>query len=76
MIETGKTSLAVVLAMCGLFGWACNPAAADVRIEGQVQAGGGPLAYSTVTLWAASAGEPRQLAQVKSGSDGRFQLLS
>jgi hypothetical protein len=76
MIEIGKASIAAVLATCGLFGWACNPAAADVRIEGQVQAGGAPLANSTVTLWAASAGEPRQLAQVKSGSDGRFQLLS
>ncbi|MGC1178371.1 MAG: hypothetical protein WA884_04955 [Methyloceanibacter sp.] len=58
----------------GLLSLACGPAAADVRIEGQVQAGGGPLASSTVTLWAASAGEPRQLAQTKSGSDGRFQL--
>jgi hypothetical protein len=76
MIEIGKASIAVVLATCGLLGWACSPAAADVRIEGQVQAGGAPLANSTVTLWAASAGEPRQLAQVKSGSDGRFQLLS
>jgi len=45
-----------------------------VRIEGQVQTGGGPLASSTVTLWAASAGEPKQLAQTKSGSDGRFEL--
>jgi hypothetical protein len=76
MIQLGKGSIAAVLATCGLFGWACNPAAADVRIEGLVQAGGAPLANSTVTLWAASAGEPRQLAQVKSGSDGRFQLLS
>src|SRR5262249_13396251 len=41
-----------------------------VRIEGQVQTGGGPLANSTVTLWAASAGEPKQLVQTKSGSDG------
>ena len=76
MIETGKAGLAVVLTACGLLGWACSPAAADIRIEGQVQAGGAPLANSIVTLWAASAGEPRQLAQVKSGSDGRFQLLS
>ena len=76
MIEIGKASIAAFLATCGLFGWACNPAAADVRIEGQVEAGGAPLANSTVTLWAASADEPRQLAQVKSGSDGRFQLLS
>ena len=74
MIEIGKASIAAVLATCGLFGWACNPAAADVRIEGQVQAGGGPLASSNVTLWAASSGEPRQLAQTTSGSDGSFVL--
>ena len=47
-----------------------------VRIEGQVQAGGGPLANSTVTLWAASAGEPRQLAQARTNNDGRFELGS
>jgi hypothetical protein len=29
-----------------------------VQIEGQVQAGGGPLADSTVTLWAASRANP------------------
>jgi hypothetical protein len=74
VIETGKVSIAVVLAMCGLLGWACNPAAAAVHIEGQVQAGGGPLANSTVTLWAASAGEPKQLAQTQTGNDGSFQL--
>src|SRR5215468_9354886 len=45
-----------------------------VRVEGQVQAGGGPLASSSVTLWAASVGEPKQLAQTKSGGDGRFEL--
>ena len=74
MIKIGKVSVAAALAMCGLFGWACNPAAADVRIEGQVQAGGGPLANSTVTLWAANAGDPKQLAQTQTGSDGRFEL--
>jgi hypothetical protein len=47
-----------------------------VRVEGQVQAGGGPLANSTVTLWAASAGEPRQLAQARTNNDGRFELGS
>ena len=76
MIETGKASVAVVLAACGLLGWACNPAAADVRIDGQVQIGGGPLASSIVTLWAASAGEPKQLAQTKTGADGRFRASS
>ena len=74
MIETGKASIAVVLATCGLLGWACNPAAAAVHIEGQVQAGGGPLANSTVTLWEANAGDPKQLAQTQTGSDGRFEL--
>ena len=74
MIKIGKVSVAAALAMCGLFGWACNPAAADVRIEGQVQAGGAPLANSTVTLWAANASEPRQLAQTTSSDDGRFVL--
>ena len=74
MIEIGKASIAVVLAMCGLLAWTCNPAAAAVHIEGQVQAGGGPLANSTVTLWEANAGDPKQLAQTKTGSDGRFEL--
>ena len=71
---TGKAQIITVLLSVGLFGYACAPAAADVRIEGQVQAGGGPLAGSTVTLWAASLGDPKQLAQTKSGSDGRFEL--
>ena len=74
MIKIGKASLPAVLAMCGLLGCACSPAAADIRIEGQVQAGGGPLASSTVTLWAASSGEPKQLAQTTSSNDGHFVL--
>ena len=57
-----------------LLGYACGTAAAEVSIAGQAQAGGGPLANSTVTLWAASAGEPKQLAQAKSGNDGQFEL--
>jgi hypothetical protein len=71
---------AVVLGLCVATMVGGTPASAQqqkpapVRIEGQVQAGGGPLARSTVTLWAASAGEPKQLAQAKSGSDGRFEL--
>ena len=68
--------MATMLLAVGVLGYACVPAAAAVRIEGQVQAGGGPLANSTVTLWGASAGAPRQLAQARTGSDGRFQLGS
>src|SRR5262245_39192425 len=56
-----------------LLGATCSAAAA-VSINGQVQAGGGAVAGSTVTLWVASAGEPRQLAQVRTGAEGRFSL--
>ena len=47
-------------------------AAADLR--GQVLGAGAPIANSTVTLWAASDGAPKQLAHAKSGGDGRFTL--
>jgi 5-hydroxyisourate hydrolase-like protein (transthyretin family) len=55
---------------------ASGSAAAAVRIEGQVQASGAPLANSTVTLWQASNGAAKQLAQTKAGSDGRFEVNS
>jgi hypothetical protein len=76
MFKIDRALTAAMLLASGLLSWTCIPAAAAVRIDGQVQAGGGPLANSTVTLWAASAGEPRQLAQAKSGSNGRFEILS
>src|SRR5271154_6233156 len=47
--------------------------AADT-IKGQVLGGGAPIAKSTVTLWQASADAPRQIAQTKTGDDGRFEL--
>src|SRR5208283_2802399 len=77
MLKIDKPHIAVAMLLVGgLFGWMCGTAAAEVRIAGQVQAGGGPVASSTVTLWAANAGEPKQLAQIKSGSDGQFELLT
>jgi hypothetical protein len=74
MLKNAKAQITATLFMAGLFGYTCSPAAAAVHIEGQVQAGGGPLASSTVTLWVASAGEPKQLAQMRTGDDGRFEL--
>jgi hypothetical protein len=74
MLKIDKAKLAVILLTAGLLGYACGPAAAAVRIEGLVQLGGAPLGSSTVTLWAANAGEPKQLAQTKSGRDGRFEI--
>ncbi len=68
--------VATMLLTVGVLGCVCVPASAAVRIEGQVQAGGGGIANSSVTLWAASAGEPRQLAQARTNGDGRFELTS
>ena len=59
-----------------VLGCTCAPSEAAVRLEGQVQAGGGPVANSTVTLWAASTGEPRLLRQTRTSGDGRFTLGS
>jgi hypothetical protein len=69
MFKSGKTHIVVMLLTM-------LPVAAAARIEGQVQVDGGPIANSTVTLWSASAAQPRQLAQTKTGSDGRFELDS
>lgn len=69
----GKIRLGL-LTLLGALSAVCSQALAGVRIEGQVQAGGGPISNSTVTLWSASAGEPKQLAEAKTGSDGQFQL--
>jgi hypothetical protein len=50
-----------------------GPASAD-SVKGRVLGGGQPIANSTVTLWAATFGEPKQLAQTRTGADGGFVL--
>src|SRR5208283_64392 len=50
------------------------PANAAENIYGQVLGAGAPIANSTVTLWAASASAPKQLAQTRTGADGRFAI--
>ena len=76
MLKIVKAQIVTMLLILSTLGYACGPTAAAIHIEGQVQAGGGALANSTVTLWGASAGEPRQLAQTRTSSDGRFELGS
>jgi len=49
-------------------------ASSAAGLQGEVLGAGAPIASSTVTLWAASAGAPKQLAQAKTGADGRFSL--
>ena len=45
-------------------------------INGQVLGAGKPISQSTVTLLAASAGQPKQLSQTKTDNDGRFVIHS
>ena len=52
----------------------CAQVASAVEIKGQVLGGGAPIGQSTVTLMQASAGTPKQLAQVKTGADGKFSI--
>src|SRR5215469_13664680 len=49
-------------------------APADESIKGLVLGGGEPIANSKVTLYAATAVEPKQLAQTKSDNEGRFEV--
>ena len=50
------------------------PTFAADSISGQVVGAGAPIVGSTVTLWAEGPGAPRQLAQARTGADGRFAL--
>ncbi len=75
MLGSKRRQITTILTAATLLGGTCAANAA-VRVEGQAQAGGGPLANSTVTLWAAGSADPKQLAQVKTGTDGSFQLNS
>jgi streptogramin lyase len=43
-------------------------------LRGQVLGAGVPIANSIVTLWGASAGAPKELAQARTGTDGRFSM--
>ena len=58
MFSPDKAHIIGLLAAASIIVIAASPAAAAIRIEGQVQAGGGPVAGATVTLWAGSGGDP------------------
>src|SRR6516162_5237465 len=75
MFKIDKAMYCVVL-IVSLIILTSGPVAAAVRIDGQLQVGGGPLANSTVALWAASTADPKQLAQTTTSSDGRFKIDS
>src|SRR5262245_16652547 len=50
------------------------PAWGATTINGRVTGAGAPISGSTVTLWSASTGTPKQLAQGQTGNDGSFSL--
>jgi len=64
------TSAALAISTLFLAGQAI----AQQSVKGQVLGGGAPIAQSTVTLWQASTGAPKQLAQSRTDSEGRFQI--
>ena len=67
----GRCSTAVVVLTAALS--AASPALGEV-VRGQVLGGGAPIDNSNVTLWAATAGAPKQLAQARTSADGRFAI--
>jgi hypothetical protein len=73
MFRYGRNGgVAALLVLVGLAGLVSASAEAALRVEGQVQAGGGAVAGATVALWAASAGAPARLTQATTGADGNF----
>ncbi|MGD0188617.1 MAG: hypothetical protein ABSC25_25710 [Roseiarcus sp.] len=76
MVDARRTRplFGVAIGMLGLLGGVCGSAAAPIRIEGQVQAGGGSVAQSKVSLWTASANAPVLLAQAETTTDGGFVI--
>jgi hypothetical protein len=65
-----RPSVAIALASLLL----ATSATAAERLSGVVLVGGAPVAGSTVTLWAASSSAPKQLAQARTDSAGRFAV--
>jgi ethanolamine utilization protein EutQ (cupin superfamily) len=72
--NTGTMSSLAVLAPLILSYAFAAPVSAAISLSGQVVGAGAPIAGSTVTLYAASAGAPKELAQTRSSADGRFTL--
>ena len=70
-INRGRLILGALLVACVV--WAAQAFAAD-SIKGQVRGGDAPIAQSTVTLFAATVGAPKQLAQTKTDNEGRFEV--
>ena len=73
-MDTRKHVLMLVLGVLPLCVLLAGAASAADSIKGQVSGGGAPIAKSTITLWEAGAGAPKQLGQTKTNGDGRFEV--
>ncbi len=69
-----RTSLVGVLPVAALM--LAGSALASDHLSGRVLGGGNPIASSTVTLWEASSGAPKKLAETKTNEQGQFELRS
>jgi len=71
-----KPGLVAVIAMVAfvLSVTCAAPVWASATINGRVLGAGAPIVSSTVTLWAATASEPAQLAQATTDANGQFNL--
>ena len=74
MFSPDKAHIIGLLAAASIIAIAASPAAAAVHFDGKVQAGGGSVAGATVTLWAGSGDDPKQMAQARTADDGSFAL--
>ena len=73
-MHSKTTAVKLTLAALAISGMFLTTRAFAADIKGQVMGGGAPIAQSTVTLWAASSGAPKQLAQTKTDANGNFSI--
>jgi hypothetical protein len=70
------TVAVTVISACVLATGCRDSAAAYEPLRGQVLGAGAPIAGSSVTLYAASAGKPKVLGKARTGADGRFSIAT
>jgi len=74
-VRTHGAATELLLGSLAVAGLLFAGSAVSAPLNGLVLGGGAPIANSTVTLWAASAGAPKELAQSRTGPDGRFTMM-
>ncbi len=73
-MQTNNVERAIAAVLLAVATSMTATATAAATLQGKVNGGGAPLSGSTVTLWAASSGTPRSLAQATTSANGSFTL--